>query len=143
MSDTNILDTLVFSRTMADVVNGTELGHYNAADLNRVSEACNYIGELFASYGYIVPAPLKTDWQIEDIPRVSDMAVYYNTISTLCGIILYAKNPPELPGGMEKLAYIGANSIEECLQLLGKMAEAIPRTWWHCGEIESGVAYTT
>lgn len=139
----NILDTLIFSRVLDDVKNGTSLGHYNASDLNRVSEACNCIGEMFASYGYTVPDALKTDWQITDIPRVADMAVYYNTISELCNLILYAKNPPVLPGGMEKLNYIGANSIEECLQLLGKMAEVIPLTWWHCGQIESGVAYTT
>lgn len=135
------LDTLIFSRTMEDVENGTTLGYYNASDLNRVSSACNYIGELFSAYGYTVPDALKSDWRITDIPRVADMQKYYDAIAMLCGLIRYADNPPVLPVGMEKLNFVGANSIEECLRLLGKMAEKIPQSWMYCGQIESGVAY--
>lgn len=135
------LDTLVFDRTLQDVESGTAKGYYNADDVNRVSRACNYMIDMFASYGYIVPDTLGTNRLHSYIPRVSEMQKYYDTIATLCGMIRYADNPPVLPGTMDRLTHIGANAIEENLQLLGKIAEKIPQTWFSCGQIESGVAY--
>lgn len=134
------LDTLVFDRTLQDVRNGRSKGYYNHTDYNRVANAHKYIIEMLTEYGYATPPRIDSAY-INDIPRVSKMQKYCDRIATLCGLIRYADDPPPLPDTMEKLTYIGANSIEENLHLLGKITEKIPQSWFDCGQIESGVAY--
>lgn len=138
-----ILDDLIYTRTQADVDNGTALGHYNYTDLNRVGEACNYIRSMFSSYGYAVPDILRTDWAENDLPQHSDMMQYIRVIRALSDIVVYMPRVPELPFSMEKFGFAAANNIEEALHHLGRIAENIPATWFECGQIESGVAYIT
>lgn len=138
-----ILDELIYSRTQADVDDGAALGYYNHTDLNRVGEACNYIRGLFSSYGYTVPDILRTDWAENDLPQYSDMMQYIRVIRALSDIVVYMPRVPDLPFSFEKFGFISANNIEEALHHLGRIAENIPATWFECGQIESGVAYTT
>lgn len=137
------LDTLIFTRVQADVDAGNALGSYSADDLNRVGEACNYIRDMFASYGYAVPDALRVDWAETDIPRRSDMSAYLRTIRELCALVVFMPKVPDLPFDMGKFTFLSANNIEEALYNLGKIAENIPATWFECGQIESGVAYIT
>ena len=132
---------LIYNRTPADVAAGNALGTYNAADINRVSEVCNYIGGMFASYGYHVPETLRTDWKETDIPRKSDMEKYIRVIRTLSGLVRFMPVLPDLPQTMERFGFGSANAIEEMLYHLGRMAEKIPSTWFQCGMTESGVIY--
>lgn len=138
-----ILDNLIYTRTQADVDTGTALGHYNCTDINRVGEACNYIRDMFAEYGYAVPDALRVDWAENDLPKYSDMMQYIRVIRALSDIVVYMPQVPELPFSMAKFDFIKANNIEEALLRLGRIAENIPATWFECGQIESGVAYTT
>lgn len=137
-----ILDDLIYTRTQADVDAGTAIGHYNYTDLNRVGEACNYIRDMFASYGYAVPDALRVDWAENELPTAGEMAQYIRTIRALSDIVVYMPRVPDLPFSMAKFGFISANNIEEALYHLGRIAENIPATWYECGQIESGVAYT-
>ena len=139
----DLLPYLIFTRVQADVDAGNALGMYNATDLNRVSEACNYIRYMFASYGYAVPDVLRTNWTASDIPRQADMAAYLRTIRGLCALVVFMKQVPALPFDMARFGFTSANNIEEALYHLGRIAENIPATWYECGQIESGVAYIT
>lgn len=138
-----ILDDLIYIRTQADVDDGTAIGHYNYTDLNRVGEAVNYIRDMFLEYGYAVPDALRTDWAENDLPQYTDMQNYIRSIRSLCSLVVFMQNPPALPFSMAKLGFASANNIEEALFHLGQIAENIPATWFECGQIESGVAYTT
>lgn len=138
----DLLPYLIFIRTREDVAAGNALGTYNANDINRVSEACNYIRGLFASYGYAVPDALRVDWAENDLPTAGEMAQYIRTIRALSDIVVYMPRVPDLPFSMAKFGFISANNIEEALYHLGRIAENIPATWYECGQIESGVAYT-
>ena len=137
-----ILDDLIYSRTQADVDTGTAIGHYNYTDLNRVGEACNYIRGMFASYGYSVPDALRVDWTESDLLQYSDMIQYVRVIRALSDIVVYMQQVPALPFSMAKFGFESANNIEKALYHLGQIAEKIPATWYQCGQIESGVAYT-
>lgn len=54
--------TLVTDRAQADVDNKTDKGYYNASDLNRVTEASEYLNEVFTRYGYITGyKPIKIE----------------------------------------------------------------------------------
>lgn len=136
-----ILDDLIYTRTQADVDSGTTIGHYNYTDLNRVGEACNYIRDLFASYGYAVPDALRVDWAENELPTFSEMSQYIRTIRALSALVVYMPKVPELPYSMDKFGLTSANNIEEALYHLGRIAELIPATWYECGQAESGGVY--
>ena len=136
-----ILDDLIYYRTQADVDGGTAIGYYNYTDLNRAGEACNYIRDMFASYGYAVPDALRVDWTERDLPQYSDTMQYIRVIRALSDIVVYMPRVPDLPFDMAKFGFLSANNIEEALYHLGRIAENIPATWYECGQIESGVAY--
>ena len=58
----SILDTLITDRTASDVANRTTKGHYNAADLNRVTAAMEYLDTELRKAGYesgYVPIALR------------------------------------------------------------------------------------
>lgn len=112
-------------------------GAYNAADLNRVEAAVNYLAELLRS----VPQDLKdygasidvawdaffdtpydpddyilqthTAWKVTDIPSVAEMQRYLGNVVLLRNALDYATD--ELPSSMERLNYKGANAIEQAL----------------------------
>lgn len=134
------LDNLIFDRTQADVdraaylsrlwVNGTfsgttdELaewasemkGAYNAADLNRVGSAVEYLTDTLYSMGYNVPTVPKDDCTETDIPVQSQMDIYINNIQLLRDILPYvAPDAPETAAG---LSYQSSNNIEEILHTL-------------------------
>lgn len=109
-------------------------GAYNAADLNRVESATEYVNTFLnglqaaldtfrAQYGvamdafWAVPyAPLdlthKTDWAISDLPTVSDLARYLENVRKVAGQVAIDH---ALPGSMDGLNYGGANEIERAL----------------------------
>ncbi|MBQ8402679.1 MAG: hypothetical protein IJX14_12205 [Clostridia bacterium] len=133
--------TLVTDRTQADVDAGNEKGTYNAADLNRVSECCNVIGDMMRSYGYAVPDPLRTDWAEGEIPRASEMRGYIRAVRSLCSLVVFMRDAPEITSTMERFGFESANDIERALGHLGPIAEKIPSTWVYCGTVFSGGIY--
>lgn len=137
----SVIDTLVYDRTQTDADEKNDRGTYGSADLNRVGEAVAYIRDLFLSYGYSITVSPRTDWTPADIPRRSEMSVYLRNIRALGELIVFDRNPPELPMQMDGLTWQRANDIEKFLALLGVAAEKIPASWYQSGQVESGVAY--
>ena len=133
------LDDLIFDRTQSDVsrvqsltqkiiagtateaekaewLGGKMKGAYNAADLNRVGAAVDYLTELLYSLGYNVSTIPKQDWVETDIPVQSQMEQYITNIQTLRDCLPYVA--PDAPDDMELLTYQEANAIEEILYTL-------------------------
>ena len=132
------LDDLIFDRTQSDVnrvqsltqkmIAGTATeaekaewlggmkGAYNAADLNRVGSAVEYLTDMLYSMGYNVLTVPKTDWAETDIPAQSQMATYLQNIQNLRDCLPYVA--PDVPETMQNLAFQGANDIEEILYTL-------------------------
>ena len=70
----SIIDTLVTDRTSADAAAKNEKGTYNAADLNRVTEAVAYLRPIFKEYGYTVSDSELRTWAENELPKASEMA---------------------------------------------------------------------
>ena len=139
------LDNLIFNRTQSDVsrvqsltqkmIAGTATeaereewlggmkGAYNAADLNRVGEAVEYLTDTLQSLGYSITTAPKTDWTEADIPMQSQMETYLENIQTLRDRLPYVA--PDAPADMTGLTYQEANNIEEILYTLERVLLAM------------------
>lgn len=67
------MDELVFNRTIDDLLNQTEIGQYQAQDLNRVESWCVYLANKLTSYSYPVSIVTKTNWTMSDKRTTSQM----------------------------------------------------------------------
>lgn len=116
----------------------TNKGAYNAADLNRVEKVDGELSQVlldlpdelkaYADNAQIawdemfdvsytpesVTIEIKTSWNAEDIPLVSDMTRYLNNVTALRNAMEY--DTPDLPTSMNKLGYSSANAIEQALK---------------------------
>lgn len=132
------LDNLIFDRTQSDVdrvkqltaalVAGTATaaeraeflagmkGAYNAADLNRVGAAVEYLTGVLHEMGYTVPTDPVMDWTETSIQNADQMAVYLDNIHQLRDCLPYVA--PDAPDGMTGLTWQQANAIEEILYRL-------------------------
>lgn len=133
------LGDLIFDRTQSDVshvqsltrkmiagtatdaekeewLGGEMKGAYNAADLNRVGSAVEYLTDTLYTMGYNVPTVPKDDWTGTDIPMQSQMDIYINNIQLLRDILPYVA--PDAPETVSGLSYQIANNIEEILHTL-------------------------
>ena len=72
-------------------------GAYNAADLNRVGEAVDYIATILNAYGYSVSVVAKQDWVTSDIPNKAQMVEYLHDIETLRSVLTVPSSTPETP----------------------------------------------
>ena len=64
----NVLNTLIFDRTVDDLINDTDKAYIAYTDLNRVEEACKYLAGLFG-----VSINTKV-WAMEDFRTESEMS---------------------------------------------------------------------
>ena len=112
--------------------------YYNAADLNRVGAAVNYIAERFTAQGYGVIVHTKTDWTEKDIPTAAELETYRQNIASLRGLIAVMKSTPETPASMTALDYIKANDIERILLDLDTLLTNAALAWYQSGEIYAG-----
>lgn len=109
-------------------------GAYNALDLNRVERAVEYIEghlnalpDIMAEYlsaigvaddGFFhVPYeslvfPVKTNWDMDDIPVSQDMERYLSNVTAITAAIPIERALPET---MDNLTWQGANEIERAL----------------------------
>ena len=127
------ISTLITDRTANDVQEGTDKGHYNASDLNRVGHAMIYLSERFSSYGYIVHVSPKTDWVMEDIPTVEQMADYLDNIARLRKVYAVLQGTPQVPPSMENLTFEVANDIEQILADIECVIERVMHAFRRCG----------
>ena len=157
MDTKTIIVTLVTDRTQADVERVRELavkgfaamtaaeqaewlagmkGAYNAADLNRVGTALNYLaGRLGAICGRSITWTAKTDWAATDIATASQAAEYRQQIQDIRDALTYPAGTPDAPQ-LGRLTYTGANDIERILALCEELIDNITKAFRYTGAAE-------
>ena len=129
---------LVFDRTEADVLAGTEKGFYNASDLNRVGEAETDLAALCRALGNACAVSPKTDWAMTGIPTQAQMQTFIGHLNTFKGLFPYPDDMPPVPADMDHLDWQRANDIEELLYRWFFMVQSIRDSWFYAGEIFTG-----
>ena len=157
MDTKTIIDSLITDRTAADVARVHELaakgfaamtaaeqaewlaglkGGYNAADLNRVGTALNYLaGRLGTICGISITWSAKTDWAVTDIITASQAAEYRRQIQDIRDALTYPAGTPDAPE-MGRLTYTGANDIERILALCEELIDNITKAFRYTGAAE-------
>lgn len=157
MDTKTIIVTLVTDRTQADVERVRELaakgfaamtaaeqaewltgmkGAYNAADLNRVGIALNYLAARLSSIcGKSIAWTAKTDWAVTDIPVASQAETYRRQIQDIRDALAYPAGTPDVPQ-LARLTYIGANDIERILALCEDLIVNVAKSFRHTGAAE-------
>ena len=157
MDTKTIIDALVTDRTQADVERVQALaakgfaamaaaeqaewlagmkGAYNAADLNRVGTALNYLaGRLGAICGRSITWTAKTDWAPTDIATASQAAEYRQQIQAIRDALAYPSGTPDAPQ-LTRLTYTGANDIERILALCEELIDNIAKAFRYTGAAE-------
>lgn len=143
----SIIDTLITDRTLSDVSSGTAKGFYNASDLNRVTEAMEYLDGVFSSLGYITgysPIEISTgrfEWREEDIPTILQMEQYLSNVSALRQTIALFQSTPQTPDTMKFFTHTKANDIEKILVDIETTINRMISTFVPCGEALCGGDY--
>lgn len=140
-------EILVTDRSQADVDSGTEKGFYNASDMNRVTEAMEYLNGMFSGYGYITgysPVEVSTgrfQWFEHDIPTIPQMEQYLANVSTLRKTISLFQSTPQTPDSMKFFTHTKANDIEKILVDIETTINRMISTFVPCGEALCGGDY--
>ena len=113
-------------------------GTYNAADLNRVGNAVNYVAGRLEGAGYSVLVNPKIDWLESDIPTYSDMEIYLNNVEIIRGTLTVPPATPEVPEDMETLTYEEANDIERILLAVDALITNMINAYFYSNEIVCG-----
>lgn len=140
------MNKLIFDRTSEDVEYARNnpsaeewlKGCYNYIDLNRVEEWCKYLSNLLNSYGYVNLISEKTDWNIEDIQTVEQMARYLNNVKILMETFILKDNTPKIPDTINKLTYSQANDIERILYDINELIDKMEATFRYSNTFHSG-----
>lgn len=150
----SIIDTLITDRTESDVNYAAQLaqkgwaamtasekaawmaglkGAYNAADLNRVGAAVNYVAAELSGIGITVSVNPKTDWTISDIPTIAQMQTYLDDIGAIRDALAYPDGTPSVPDSMALLNHTKANHIEKILVEADQLVQNIIASFVPCG----------
>lgn len=113
-------------------------GAYNAADLNRVGAALNYVRDRLRSAGYAVSWTAKTDWTQQAEPTRSQMEKYLGCVADIRAKLAVTPDTPQPPGDMSGLTYQQANDIEKILVTVDDLITKMAQAWFLSGEIYSG-----
>ena len=157
MDTKTIIVTLVTDRTQADVERVRELaakgfaamtaaeraewlagmkGAYNAADLNRVGTALNYLAARLAPVcGMSIAWSAKTDWAVTDIITASQAETYRQQIQDIRDALAYPAGTPDAPQ-MKRLTYTGANDIERILTICEELIVNVAKSFRYTGAAE-------
>lgn len=130
-------ESLIFDRTAADVSRRTPKGVYNFTDLNRVGEAVAYLTPIFRERGFIADTAPRTDWTLNEIPRMGDMVRYISDILSL-NRIQYADELLVLPESPDKMTWQGANHIEKFLYEAAGALDRMAQAWYYSGDLYAG-----
>lgn len=150
-----IIDELITNRTQGDASYAAELaakgqdmtaeewadylaglrGAYNYTDLNRVTEAMEYINGRLAGYGYVtgyrdvqIPHNETIDpyrWYETDKPKQEQMEQYLANVRALRSTLELPADTPDAPEDMEALTYEEANDIEQILVIVEKITNRV------------------
>lgn len=117
-------------------------GAYNASDLNRVTEAVEYLVERLRSFGYAVAytavtvSGSRTEWTEADIPTASQLAQYLANVKAIREAI--ENQAPEPPADMARLTYEEANDIERILLAVDALITNMIDAYLYSDEIVCG-----
>ncbi len=114
----NVLDTLIFDRTVDDLINDTDKAYISYIDLNRVEEACKYLADLFG-----VSVSIKV-WAMEDFRTESEMNRLLENIKRVREAYYTKISTPQTPVRVTYDSIYQANDIEKILRDLGDMYES-------------------
>ena len=114
----NILNTLIFDRTVDDLINNTDKAYIAYTDLNRVEEACKHLANLFG-----VRINTKV-WNIEDFRTESEMSRLLENIKKVREAYYTKISTPQTPAQITYDNIYQANDIEKILKDLGDMYES-------------------
>ena len=114
----NVLDTLIFDRTVDDLINDTDKAYIAYTDLNRVEETCKHLANLFG-----VSISTKV-WDMEDFRTESEMARMLDNINKLRAAYYTKISTPQTPVRITYDSIYQANDIEKILKDLGDMYES-------------------
>ena len=119
---------LITDRVESNLSIDDDKGNYNAADLNRVNEACIELVSLMKSVGYHGHGDFKTDWTMYDYPTKENTDNY---LSQIYGLIndFYKRTEYALPEDMTAFTYEQANDIEKALLDIKEVCENIKKLW--------------
>ena len=132
---------LITDRTKADVLLGTEKGHYGAADLNRVEAAVAALYVIAEGLDVDEKPVIKTDWTLSEVfsPQTwvteGQMKRYLGNVKKLCRAVGLEEM---LPKSMANLTYQGANQIEKALNLAEKRIPIVLNAFRFSGEFFAG-----
>ena len=126
----SVIDTLITDRGP-----GT---FYNAADLNRVGQAIQYLADALFARGYEIRVSPKTDWAESDIPLSSQMAHYLDDLQSIRETLTQPPTTPSLPESMAGLTYTGANDIESILRITDELMQWMDSAYFYAGDLFAG-----
>lgn len=150
--------SLITDRTAQDVIRWKELkdkgydnlssaektewahckGAYNNTDMNRVESAVMMIAGKLKELYINVDVTTKSDWELEDLPTLSDLNRYLNNVVKLRNASSGLREAPQPPSSMVRLDYIGANRIEETLLYINTWADGMKDSQKYAGEFFGG-----
>ena len=143
--------TLVTDRTQADTAARNDKGTYQAADLNRVTEALEDLESRLAALGYVTGyAPVyilhldgttDTVWREDDEDiRADRIEAYRANVASIRSAFAHLAATPQTPADLELLTWAEANDIERILQAVDDSLRRMAQSRWYSGEIYSGEA---
>lgn len=114
-------------------------GAYNASDLNRVTEAVEYLATRIRGYGNNLDALSgQRVWSMEDIPTSDSMRRYLDNVGLIRSSISVLPSTPVVPDDMEDLSVDEANDIEKVLVDVDFLLNNMEAAWLYSGDIYSG-----
>lgn len=115
-------------------------GAYNAADLNRVGAALNYVRDRLAEYGYLYENAFtaRVDWREEEIPTQADLTKYLSYVSVIRAAFARLPTTPLVPTNAARLSYRAANDIEQILIDVDMLLTNMVSAWYFSGELYCG-----
>lgn len=154
----SVIDTLITDRTQADCDRAAALaakglagmtaaecaeylagmkGAYNAADMNRVTEAMEYIAERFREKGYSVALSHTRTWSMSAIPTPEQTAGYLADLAALRNMLAVPSSVPTVPPDMDGMTVQEANDIERILAELDRLLTLAAESWLRCGNVNT------
>ena len=157
----SVIDTLITDRTGADLSeleallakplatwteeelswfnNSKSKGAYDYTDLNRVTEAMEYLNGILNEYGYItgyepvMVADGRIEWQKQDEPTEAKLSEYLRNIEKLRSVLELLPNTPDTPADMDGMTIQEANAIKQILSDINTIIIRVLRSFIRSG----------
>lgn len=114
-------------------------GAYNASDLNRVTEAVEYLAARIIGYGNrLDELSGQVVWSMDVIPTADSMRQYLDNVGLIRSAISVLPGTPSVPDDMEDLTVDEANAIEKILVDVDFLLNNMEAAWFYSGDVYSG-----